>query len=52
MRAIQNLFPALLLLISLTTLGLAEPCTKPCNQCCPSNAPCCPTPNCTKICRE
>ena len=42
----------LLLCLGFALQGLAEPCTKTCNQCCPASAPCCPKANCTQACKD
>ena len=52
MKFLRLVAITLLLQLSLSIHGQAESCSKPCSQCCPTNAPCCPTPNCNKICSE
>lgn len=52
MKSISRMILPVLLLLPLMSPVEAEPCRKHCNECCPTNAPCCPTPNCTKLCSE
>lgn len=52
MKSIRFVAVAFLLHFGLSTHGQAEACSKTCSQCCPTNAPCCPTANCNKICSE
>ena len=52
MKSLYHLILPVVLLLPFLSLVQAEPCQKKCNECCPTNAPCCPTPNCTKACNE
>jgi len=52
MKSTHLLSLPILPLLTLLSPVQAEPCQKHCNECCPTNAPCCPTPNCTKLCSD
>lgn len=52
MKSIHILALTAALLLPLASPTYSAPCTKNCNECCPSSSPCCPTPNCTKVCNE